>query len=371
MTIHTPNLPALIDALPGDHTRAPQTEFTRARQVRFLENLSLSGSARSAASAAGVSHQTAYRMRRSTPEFRTAWDGAMLAARVHAEDVLACRAIDGVEEKVFYHGEQVDTRVRYSDRLLLAHLGRLDRLAGDARVNAVAEDFDAALARFAAGEDLVAPEPAPEISSPGPCNTRSMSPASAEEWDDEDDDEDDGGDGIDWEDEAAAEAELARIEAAMEADRPAGAPRLTGTGPDGEPLDPGGVIADAQWQAFEAGVPRWWLVVPPVPEGDGDEWEYADPDRLAAAGGGADHAGDDEDWNDAEAEDWEDEPDEDSESDEDEEEADDLAADDLPEEAPPMAAPPPARGVTRGPWAGALPIDDGRCTRFYGRVWDR
>ena len=66
-------------------------------------------------------------------------------------------------------------------------------------------------------------------------------------------------------------------------------------------------------------MPRWWLVVPPVPEGDGDEWEYAGPDRLAAAGGGAGHAGDDEDWNDAEAEDWEDEPDEDSESDEDEE----------------------------------------------------
>jgi hypothetical protein len=39
----TPNLPALITALPGPgsgsgagYTRAPQTEFTRARQVLFL-----------------------------------------------------------------------------------------------------------------------------------------------------------------------------------------------------------------------------------------------------------------------------------------------------------------------------------------------
>ena len=48
----TPNLPALITALPGDHTRAPQTEFTRERQVVFLENLSVTGSVRSAACAA-------------------------------------------------------------------------------------------------------------------------------------------------------------------------------------------------------------------------------------------------------------------------------------------------------------------------------
>ncbi len=179
MTAHTPNLPALIAALPGDGTRAPQTEFTRGRQVRFLENLSLTGSVRSAAAAGGVSHQTAYRARRATPEFRLAWDAALLAARVHAEQVLAARAIDGVEEKVFYHGEQVDTRTRYSDRLLLAHLARLARLVGDERVHAVAEDFDAALARFAAGEAVFAEEPegaAPGADifpldrvTPGPC----------------------------------------------------------------------------------------------------------------------------------------------------------------------------------------------------------
>lgn len=59
MTAYTPNLPALITGLPGDpglgpgaSTRAPQTEFTRARQVLFLENLR-SGWVRSAASAAG------------------------------------------------------------------------------------------------------------------------------------------------------------------------------------------------------------------------------------------------------------------------------------------------------------------------------
>jgi hypothetical protein len=49
MTAYTPNLRALITALPSDRTRSPQTEFDRARQLLFLENLSVTGSVRSAA----------------------------------------------------------------------------------------------------------------------------------------------------------------------------------------------------------------------------------------------------------------------------------------------------------------------------------
>lgn len=58
MTTYTPNLPVLIAALPGDTTRGPQTEFSRARQVLFLENLSVTGSVRSAASAPQLSVMT-------------------------------------------------------------------------------------------------------------------------------------------------------------------------------------------------------------------------------------------------------------------------------------------------------------------------
>ena len=148
-TFPTPNLPALIDALPSDSTRPAQTEFTRARQVEFLSALATAGSARRAAKAAGVSHQTVYRMRRASPAFRRAGDAALLAARASAEDVLACRALDGVEEQVFYHGEVVATRRRYDSRLLLAHLARLDKLTEDAATRAFAEDFETALDRFA------------------------------------------------------------------------------------------------------------------------------------------------------------------------------------------------------------------------------
>ena len=90
-----------------------------------------------------------------------------MAARAHAADTLACRAIDGVEEKVFYHGEEIATRTRYSDRLLLAHLARLDKHATDGATSAFAEDWDEAMARFAAGEAVLA-SPAPAHAEPVP-----------------------------------------------------------------------------------------------------------------------------------------------------------------------------------------------------------
>jgi hypothetical protein len=328
MTAYTPNLPALITALPGDHTRAPQTEFTRARQVLFLQNLSVTGSVRSAACAVGTSHQTAYRARRATAAFRAAWDAALVVARANAESVLACRAIDGIEEKVFYHGEEVATRTRYSDRLLLAHLARLDRHAADARINAIAEDFDAALARFEAGEEVLVagvgdpsaeapasagtqhPSPAEAgVSggcapggnfSPGPCNTRSMSYSSAsaggegaaaaedaeEELDPDelpigyDDDEDWPPDPADYADLFAGESKRAsklpffdRIYAAMDRLRPADAPGLQGKGHWSEHD-----LLDEQAAAFMERVDRWWLVVPPRPGDPGDEWRFHEPD---------------------------------------------------------------------------------------------
>jgi hypothetical protein len=127
--------------------------FTRPRQVAFLAALAATGSVRSASASAGVSHQTAYRARLASPGFRRGWDAALLAARAQAEEVLACRALEGWEEDVVYHGEVVASRRRFSDRLLLAHLARLDRLCGDAEVAEFADRFDEVLARYEAGED--------------------------------------------------------------------------------------------------------------------------------------------------------------------------------------------------------------------------
>ena len=203
------SFPALVEDLPGDETRAPQTQFTLDLRIAFLEALAVSGSVRSAARRVTVSHQSVYRARRSSAPFGRAWDAAMVIARGQAEALLADYAMSGVEEEVWYHGEIVGTRRRVSDRLLLAHLGRLDRMRTDARIEALAEDFDGLLHRMRAGEPIdvdvgegakpaasprpspptsARPEPVeghspnltpgtPEILSPGQCNTRSMSAA--------------------------------------------------------------------------------------------------------------------------------------------------------------------------------------------------
>lgn len=204
------SFPALVEDLPGDETRAPQTQFTLDLRIAFLEALAVSGSVRSAARRVKVSHQSVYRARRSSAPFGRAWDAAMVIARGQAEALLADYAMSGVEEEVWYHGEIVGTRRRVSDRLLLAHLGRLDRMRTDARIGALAEDFDGLLHRMRAGEPIdvelgegatptaagprpspptsARPEPVeghspnrtpgtPEILSPGQCNTRSMSAA--------------------------------------------------------------------------------------------------------------------------------------------------------------------------------------------------
>lgn len=95
----------------------------------FLESLMTMGSVAIACQRAGVARQTAYRTRRRSPGFARAWDAALLAARTVAETELAERAINGVEEAVYYHGEEVARRRHFDSRLLLAHLARLDKAA--------------------------------------------------------------------------------------------------------------------------------------------------------------------------------------------------------------------------------------------------
>ena len=259
------SLPALIEGLADAPLPGQWTEFDRPRRVVFLEALATGGSVRSAARAADISQQTAYRARRADPAFRIAWSGALLAARVHAEATLETRAIDGIEEKVFYRGEEVATRRRYSDRLLLAHIGRLDKLTEDARAHAVAEDFEAALARFAAGEDPLAPAapaatPEPEKTSSGQCNIRSKSNSPE-----------------------AGEPELQPcpvtgkmlphdewLRNVMESERPAGAKKPH----EFRTPHSTAMIEYEQLSAFEERVDRWWLVMPPGPGDDPGEWCY-------------------------------------------------------------------------------------------------
>ncbi|EDL50126.1 hypothetical protein ED21_26683 [Erythrobacter sp. SD-21] len=129
--------------------------FSPRRQAEFLQNLQLFGNVRLACRAARISAQTAYRQRRTSPALAQAWDAALLAARAHAEATLADRALNGVEEAVFYHGEEVARRRRYDSRLLLAHLARLDRLEEREEVAATLPVLDDVIDALRGGEASV------------------------------------------------------------------------------------------------------------------------------------------------------------------------------------------------------------------------
>ena len=138
-------LPDPLACLPrfGGDDAPPQ--FAREDQAFFLDCLAQCGNVLAAARRTGVSRSTVYRMRRACPRFADLWDAALLLARPQVEAVLADRAINGVEETVYYHGEAIATRRRYDSRLLLAHLARLDRLAERCGEDASPADFEHAL----------------------------------------------------------------------------------------------------------------------------------------------------------------------------------------------------------------------------------
>ena len=130
----------------------PHSVFTSRRMAEFCRNLAENGNVRLACRVAGVSAQTAYRARRATPAFAACWDAALVQSRMAVEQVLADRAINGVEEAVYYHGEEVAMRRRYDSRLLLAHLARLDKKAEELAAVLPEGEFDAALEGLERGD---------------------------------------------------------------------------------------------------------------------------------------------------------------------------------------------------------------------------
>ena len=157
-------MPDLSDTANTPETRlalAPQDEaalpaipeqFSREAQADFLDALAQGGNVRAACAAAGISRSTAYRMRRACGRFEQLWDAALLVARTQVEAVLADRALNGVEETIFYHGEAVATRRRYDARLLLAHLARLTQ---NPATHHAAIGFDTALDELLDAPEMV------------------------------------------------------------------------------------------------------------------------------------------------------------------------------------------------------------------------
>lgn len=85
----------------------------------FIADLRSNGIVSHAATAAGIDRQTAYNEYHRNKDFAATWEDAIEAATDSLENEAIRRARDGVEEPVFYQGEQVGKIKRYSDSLLM------------------------------------------------------------------------------------------------------------------------------------------------------------------------------------------------------------------------------------------------------------
>lgn len=137
----------------------PVRGWTPGHKARFLDRLAVHGNVREACRCVGLSAEAAYRLRRRDAMFARGWAAALVLARQNCEQVLGERAVEGVEEEIFYRGELVGTRRRYDSRLLLAHLARLDRLVDEDGAGSDAGRFDEILASVADPRTELAPRP--------------------------------------------------------------------------------------------------------------------------------------------------------------------------------------------------------------------
>ncbi|MEH6756808.1 MAG: hypothetical protein V7676_04785 [Parasphingorhabdus sp.] len=126
----------------------------------FLEALARTGNVRAAATYAGLSRESAYKLRRRPDAlaFARAWDAAIIHARDVFQDELLDRGLNGWTEPVWYQGEEVGTRERWSAPLFLAALARLDKMADGVTLSnktarAAADHFDALVEAIGQGSD--------------------------------------------------------------------------------------------------------------------------------------------------------------------------------------------------------------------------
>ncbi len=133
---------------PSDGPTPRRDGWTAERERMFLATLAETGVVTDAARAAGMSRESAYARRNSAAghAFALGWDAAVLLSRHATADDVASRSRHGVIDRIYRNGELVAERHRYDNRLTMAHLTRLDRLAAEVEqrpeVHAVAAEYD-------------------------------------------------------------------------------------------------------------------------------------------------------------------------------------------------------------------------------------
>jgi hypothetical protein len=122
--------------------------WTPEKQRLFLEAVSEGLPIKQACNVVGLSKQSAYALRQSPrgAGFALGWEAAVLLARNALADELMDRAFNGVREKVTSDDGRIATRHKQDNRLAMAVLNRLDRMAargktGQTAAQLVAADF--------------------------------------------------------------------------------------------------------------------------------------------------------------------------------------------------------------------------------------
>lgn len=152
---------ALADTFPPDARKPRHDGWTPAAVAVFLRHLAATGVVEHAARAAGLSAASAYAFRNRRPgrAFARMWDAVLVhrtRARIASE--LQGRAIAGCVSVRKRDGEVVGEYHYYDNRLAMAMLTRLDRLAereaaSDVQLRALSEDLDDYLDCLAEGGD--------------------------------------------------------------------------------------------------------------------------------------------------------------------------------------------------------------------------
>jgi hypothetical protein len=96
--------------------------WTPEAKAKFLATLSRLGNVTLAAEACGLSRSRAYDLREEDADFAAVWDAAEAEAADRLEAEAWRRAVEGVDEPVFFKDEQIGVVKKYSDTLLVTLL---------------------------------------------------------------------------------------------------------------------------------------------------------------------------------------------------------------------------------------------------------
>lgn len=91
--------------------------WTEEQKQKFLDTLRRTANVTAATEVLGLSRRQAYATRKRDRDFRKAWDDALQAALDDLEAELRRRALDGVEQPVFYGGKECGRVRTYNDAL--------------------------------------------------------------------------------------------------------------------------------------------------------------------------------------------------------------------------------------------------------------